>query len=57
MWRGICQLNRLLPPVTLVRDLCVFFPSQQETEVGRLSVSATKTKIKCTVLKKELCYY
>lgn len=57
MWRGICQLNRLLPPVTLVRDLRVFFPSQQETEVGRLSVSATKTKIKCAVLKKELCYY
>lgn len=45
MWRGICQLK----PVK--RRVC-FFSSQQETEVGGLSVSATKTKIKCTGLKK-----
>lgn len=34
-----------------------FFSTQQGIEMGGLSVSATKTKIKCSVLKEKLRYY
>lgn len=50
MWRGICQLN--LTSSDTCERFAWFFPSQQETEVGGLSVSVTKPKIKYTVLKK-----
>lgn len=34
-----------------------FFSTQHRTEMGGLSVSATKTKIKYSVLKEKLRYY